>query len=151
MEFKRMHKLFKELKDEEFIYYINPFIAVREMKTPLELLLLPTLGGQAQLIQPVKIKHIKGIPDEPAYSKWVEIEYYRPESILHSPDLNAIPTVKLRFNGERNFAFTLLMLEGKELQFPVPYCTSRDYLIEYVRSNWGALKNVFNTIPDATR
>lgn len=141
-----MQKLFKECKDDDFIYYLNPFIAVREMNTPLDILLLPTIGGKDQLIQAVKIKHIKGIPDEPKYASWVEIEYYRPESILHSPDLAMIPTVKLMFNGTRTFAYTLVALQDKDVKYPVPYCTSRDYLAEFVKKDWGSMSNAFKLL-----
>lgn len=128
-------KLFKELDYDDFIYYINPFIAVRNYNIPLELLVQPTIGGQDLFIQPVKIKNVRGIPDDIRYKDWVEIEYFRPEPILHSPDIEMIPTVKLLFNGLRNFALTIVKLEDQKHSFPVPYCTDLEFLKNYIKSS----------------
>ncbi len=146
MALLNMQKLFKECKEGEFIYYLNPFVAVREAKTPLDILLVPTINGNEQLIQGVKIKELKGIPDEPKYASWVEITYIRPETIFHAHDVNDIQTVTLRFNGLRNFAFTLVPLQNQGQPFPVPYCTSRDFLAQYVKKDWGTMSGAFKSL-----
>lgn len=136
-------KLFKELNDGDFIYYINPFVQLQNPKTPLEDLLKPTFDSKNQLIQACKVKSVTGIPStgdimkDIQYKNWIRITYFRPEPILHSENLEMIPTVILDFNGTRNFAFTLVSLEDKAVKFPVPYCTDRGYLTQYVKSTYG--------------
>lgn len=128
-------KLFKDLDYDDAIFYINPFIGVNERNTPLDILTLPTIGGIDQLVQGVKIKGVKGLEDEPEFKTWVEIEYFRPEHIIHATDINKIPTVKIRVDGLQNFCLTMVKVEGYQSSFPVPYCTSREMLVAYIKSS----------------
>lgn len=137
------HKKFSELTDRDFIYYINPFVSIRNPHVPLDELLKPTTNSKNQLIQAAKIKTITGIPPtgdimkDIAYKTWVRITYFRPEPVLHAMDLNKIPTVSLDFNGERNLALTLVKLEDMVGDYPVPYCTDRGFLTAFIKSDYG--------------
>lgn len=140
---KVVHKTFIELNPGDFIYYINPFVMLQNPTQTLEELLTPTLDSKDHLIQPAKIKDIKGLPTtgnihmDIQLKRFIDITYWRPEPILHARDLSLVPTITLRINGDKNFWLTRVKLEDMPEAFPVPYCTDRGFLTQYIKSTYG--------------
>lgn len=110
-------KNFNQLKEEDFIYQLNPF----------------TLQ-----VEGMRVREVKGVTDElirnhhptpEIYKHFVKVIYYRRELVLHSPDLDKVPTVTLIVDGRVNntLAYVKLDTESDQL-YPVPFVTDKKML-----------------------
>lgn len=107
---------FKDLKEEMFIYRINPFNFKIE-------------GNRIQQVTGVYDELLRTEhPNAHQLKHWVKITCYMREQLVHSPNLEDVPTFVMILDGQREFQLANTKIEGHEFLFPIPYAAEEKTL-----------------------
>lgn len=126
-----MAKKFKDLKEGDSLWYINPI---------------------TQEIDALLIKEVKGVPIEEtakheAAKFYVSIEAYRNDLIVQSAELDKISTIKYYLDGRLDTQFALVGVKvgvNETVPLPVPYATEKKILQDYVNGSLEVTKRKYN-------
>lgn len=125
-----MAKKFKDLNEEDSIWFINPL---------------------TQKIDALKIKEITGIPIELTThiigaKHYVRIVVFRNDAVLQSPDLDKIPTTEYYFDGrvELQLAMVKVMIGADKVDMPVPYASNKKVLEDFMGNNAATTQRIVN-------
>lgn len=125
-----MAKKFKDLKEEDSLWYLNPI---------------------TQSVDALKIREVKGIPPEEARKHeglkyYVSIEAYRNDLIVQSMDIDKIHTIKFYLDGRLETQMAVVNVQvGKEYRpMPTLYSTSKDLLVQFTNAEAQVTKRKYN-------
>lgn len=125
-----MAKKFKDLNDQDTLWYIDPL---------------------TEKIDGLKIKYISGVPIEEAKKleaakHYISIHVYRNDAIVQATDLEAIPTVCYYVDGRKEVQICIVNVQigGHLVPMPVPYSTNKKVLEDFMGASASTKTRKYN-------